>query len=151
MDMKQVTEAPGLPEPRSGISPPLPAPRTVPTTSPRTTAPPGESPVAIGQRSSSTSALRFDIQRISLPRSYTRTQRERFTTALTAALTQLASQQPAGQVAGITRIPHLEAGRLREGATPEEAALKIAVRILASLHNTTQQAPRGAAGATPHV
>jgi hypothetical protein len=132
MDMKHLHRAQGLPGQRA------------PT-------PSRDSPAAVAGASPSPSALRFDIQRISLPHSYTPTQRERFTTALTAALTQLVSQHPAGQVGAIARISHLEAERLGEGATPEEAALKIAAQILGSLHSTTRKAPRGAAGVTPHV
>jgi len=86
--------------------------------------------------------LRLDIQRLSLP-GYTPAQHERFMHALTTTLNQLMARQAPWPTALGARITHLDAGRLREGATPEDAAREIATQIFARL--------AGGAGDEPHV
>jgi hypothetical protein len=77
--------------------------------------------------------VHFDIGRITL-HGYSPGQRTRFVTSLQARLAELATNGgydwPA---AGQRRVGHLDAGPLRPGAPPEEAAHRIAARLLAAV------------------
>ncbi len=75
--------------------------------------------------------VHFDIGRITL-HGYSPGQRTRFVSSLQARLADLATNNGHGWPAGERQIEHVDAGLLRPGAPPEEAAQRIAARILAA-------------------
>ena len=78
-------------------------------------------------------AVRFDIGRITL-HGYSPGQRARFVSTLQNRLAGLAASQGRSWATGTSRwIGHLDAGVLRLGAPPEEAAERIAVALLAAV------------------
>jgi len=83
-------------------------------------------------------AVHFDIGRITL-HGYSPGQRTRFVSSLRARLAALTAQAASDSdghrwpAAGQRRIGHLDAGVLRAGASPEEAAERIATRLLAAV------------------
>lgn len=88
-------------------------------------------------------SVHFDIGRLTLP-GYSSGQRARFVSSLQARLAGLAAdgggRWPA---AGDRRIGHLDAGVLRAGASPEEAAERIAARLFAALAGPPPTQPGG--------
>ena len=78
-------------------------------------------------------AVHFDIGRITL-HGYSPGQRTRFVSSLRMRLAGLAAsvghRWPAGPLG---RIGHLDAGVLRPGAPPEEAAARVAAALLAAI------------------
>jgi hypothetical protein len=77
-------------------------------------------------------AVRFDIGRITL-HGYSAGQRARFVSSLRTRLAELATSEGRGWPTGTPRrIEHLDAGVLRAGAPPEEAAERIAAALLAA-------------------
>lgn len=80
--------------------------------------------------------VHFDIDRITV-HGYSPGQRTRFVSSLRRHLTELAADRshewPPG---GERRVGHLDAGPLDSGALPEEAARRIAVRVLAAAGRT---------------
>lgn len=81
-------------------------------------------------------AVHFDIGRITL-HGYSPGQRTRFVSSLRTQLAALTAQAASDgyrwPTAGERRIGHLDAGMLRAGASPEEAAERIATRLLAAV------------------
>jgi hypothetical protein len=76
--------------------------------------------------------VHFDIGRITL-HGYSPVQRTRFVSSLQAGLAELAANGGYDwAAAGERQIRHVDAGPLRPGAPPEEAAQRIAARILAA-------------------
>jgi hypothetical protein len=97
-------------------------------------------------------AVHFDIGRITL-HGYSPGQRTRFVSSLRTRLAELAG--PAGQGAGeghrwptgpARRIGHLDAGMLRPGAPPEEAAGQVAAALLAAVGGGPELRPGGRHG-----
>jgi hypothetical protein len=76
--------------------------------------------------------LSFDIRRLSLP-GYTAAQHQRFTHTLHTSLSQLAMAHAGWPTAPRAHIECLDAGHLRRGATPEDAARQIATQIFERL------------------
>ena len=86
-------------------------------------------------------AIHFDIGRITL-HGYSPGQRARFVSSLRDCLAGLAAGDGLRWPAGPRRrIGHLDAGMLRPGAPPEEAAERVAAALLATVG--------GGAGARP--
>jgi hypothetical protein len=77
-------------------------------------------------------SIHFDIQRITLP-GYSPSQRERFIGALETRLTELSASGNVAWPAAGQRVGHLDAGLLRPSVQPEEAAQRIAARLLAAI------------------
>jgi hypothetical protein len=78
-------------------------------------------------------AVHFDIGRLTLE-GYSPVQRARFVSSLRARLSELAaSDGQAWPAAGQRRFGRLDAGVLRAGAAPEEAAQRVAATLLAHL------------------
>lgn len=78
-------------------------------------------------------AVHFDIGRLTLE-GYSPAQRARFVSSLRARLTELAgSDDRAWLTAGQRRLGRLDAGALRAGAAPEEAAQRVAATLLGHL------------------
>jgi hypothetical protein len=76
--------------------------------------------------------VHFDIGRITL-HGYSPGQRTRFVGSLRAGLAELAASGGYDWAAtGERQVGHVDAGPLRPGAPPEEAAKRIAARILAA-------------------
>jgi hypothetical protein len=76
--------------------------------------------------------VHFDIGRVTL-HGYSPGQRTRFVSSLRARLAELAANGGHDWAAtGARQIGHVDAGPLRPGAPPEEAAQRIAARILAA-------------------
>jgi hypothetical protein len=90
-------------------------------------------------------AVHFEIGRITLP-GYSPAQQARFVSSLRTRLAGLASGEGAAEsraqgrgFPALTprRIGHLDAGVLRPGAPPEEAAERVAAALLAAVGSTT--------------
>jgi hypothetical protein len=77
------------------------------------------------------SKVNFDIGRITL-HGYSPGQRTRFVNSLRARLTDLAATDGHGWPTGQRQIGHVDAGLLPPNASPEQAARRIAARILAA-------------------
>jgi hypothetical protein len=78
-------------------------------------------------------AVHFDIGRITL-HGYSPGQQARFVSSLRTRLAGLAAGEGHGWPTGTRRrIGHLDAGALRPGAPPEEAAERIAAALLAAV------------------
>jgi hypothetical protein len=91
-------------------------------------------------------AVHFDIGRITL-HGYSPPQRARFVSTLRTRLAGLAGQPGLAWPAGPPRrIGHLDAGVLRPGAPPEEAAERVAAALLAGLLGQAGGGPGGKAG-----
>ena len=77
--------------------------------------------------------VHFDIGHITL-HGYSPGQRTRFARSLQACLTELGTGHGQDWPApGQQRIGHLDAGLLRAGAPPEEAARRVAAEVLAAV------------------
>jgi hypothetical protein len=76
-------------------------------------------------------SIHFTIHHVTLP-GYSPSQRARFTDALKARLTEIAASGDVTWPAVGRRIGHLDAGVLRAGAPPEEAANRVAAGLLAA-------------------
>jgi hypothetical protein len=78
-------------------------------------------------------AVHFDIGRITL-HGYSPGQQARFVSSLQTRLDGLAGREGLSWPAGpLGRIGHLDAGVLRPGAPPEEAAARVAAALLAAI------------------
>jgi hypothetical protein len=77
-----------------------------------------------------TSSVHFDIGRITL-HGYSFVQQTRFVSALRTQLTDHATNGERNWLAA-QQIAHLDGGTLPAGATPEQAAQRIAARILST-------------------
>jgi hypothetical protein len=77
-------------------------------------------------------AVHFDIGRITL-HGYSPGQQARFVSSLQARLAGLAADRGYRWPAAAQRIGHLDAGVLRAGAAPEEAAEAIAASLFAAV------------------
>jgi hypothetical protein len=85
-------------------------------------------------QASAPSSIHFDIRRVTL-HGYSPSQRARFIDALGARLTELAANGGLAWPAASQQVGRLDAGALRAGAQPEEAAQRIAARLLAAVAN----------------
>jgi hypothetical protein len=86
----------------------------------------------VNQQATVPRAVHFDIGRITL-HGYTAGQRTRFLSSLQAHLAELAGVGGYDwPTAGKRRIGHLNAGLLRPGARPEEAAQRLAAHLIAA-------------------
>ncbi len=86
-------------------------------------------------------AVHFDIGRITL-HGYSPGQQARFVSSLRTRLAGLAASEGRSWPAGAPpRIGHLDAGVLRPGAPPEEAAERIAAALLAAVSGGTGARP----------
>jgi hypothetical protein len=92
--------------------------------------------------------VRFEIGRITL-HGYAPGQQARFISALRAGLAELADNGGLAAAAG-RQVGHLDAGVLRAGAPPEEAARRIAAQVRAALTGGAGAAGAGTAGAGEH-
>ena len=87
--------------------------------------------------------VHFDIGRVTLP-GYSPGQRARFVSSLRTRLAGLAASEGRGWPAATPRrIGHLDAGVLRPGAPPEEAAERIAAALLAAVGGEPGKRPGG--------
>ena len=77
-------------------------------------------------------SIHFDIQRITL-HGYSPSQRARFIGALETRLTELSANGDVAWPAAGQRVGHLDASPLRASVQPEEAAQRIAARLLAAI------------------
>lgn len=88
------------------------------------------------QQAGAARTTHFDIGRITL-HGYSPRQQTRFVSSLRARLAELAELASAGgngwPAGGQRRIDHLDAGLLRAGAPPEEAAGRVAARLFAAV------------------
>jgi hypothetical protein len=112
-----------LPGRAPAAGPAAPAPAAAPAT------PPPPAPVPLPRR------VRLDIGAITL-HGYSPAQQDRFTRSLRAELAELAAGPEAAQAAASPAPPparRLDAGVLRAGATPEEAAGRVAAALRAHL------------------
>jgi hypothetical protein len=77
--------------------------------------------------------VHFDVGRLTLE-GYSAAQKERFVSSLRDRLTDLAAGDgSAWPAAAQRRVEHLDAGVLRAGAAPEEAAQRVAAALRAHL------------------
>jgi hypothetical protein len=91
-------------------------------------------------------AVHFDIGQITL-HGYSPGQRARFVSSLQTRLAGLAASEGFRWPAGPPRqIGHLDAGTLRPGAPPEEAAERVAAALLAAAGGDQGQRPGGRHG-----
>jgi hypothetical protein len=79
-------------------------------------------------------SIHIHVERVTL-HGYSPSQQARFTDALQTHLTQLAASEDVTWPAAGERIRHLDAGVMRAGAQPEEAAHRVAARLLAAITN----------------
>jgi hypothetical protein len=101
----------------------------------------------VNQQGAVPSTVHFDIGRITL-HGYSPAQRSRFVTSLRAHLADLSAQGGYDWPAGGRRVGHLDAGLLRPGAPPEEAARRVATRLLAAAANGSGRGRRERGGAS---
>jgi len=87
--------------------------------------------VTVGERPN-TRNLHINIQRLTLT-GYTPAQQQRFVLTLESTFKQLAANQTHWPSAPLIRLANMDAGRLRTGATPEDAARQLAMKLFGTL------------------
>jgi hypothetical protein len=118
------TDTRAVPTPRAPL-----LPRTGPIRESRGTPAPAPSTLATAPVGG---ALHVHIERLSLP-GYTQAQSQRFVAVLNRAIAEFSAARGLASMTGGEHLARLDAGRLRAGATPEEAARQLAARLCSSL------------------